>query len=77
MPKAELPFVPRGLSRDLAATYIGISTTKFDELVADGRMPKPKRIDGRKVWDRIEIDMRFADLPAENVDGEWAALKAL
>ncbi len=35
---------PCGLSRDTAAQYIGISVGKFDELVADGRMPKPVRI---------------------------------
>jgi hypothetical protein len=39
-----------GLSREEAASFIGVGTTKFDMLVADGRMPKPKRIDGRKVW---------------------------
>jgi excisionase family DNA binding protein len=45
---AELVFyAPRGLSRDEAARYIGVGTTKFDEMVADGRMPRPKRIDGR------------------------------
>jgi hypothetical protein len=31
--------------------YLGVSPGKFDELVRDGRMPPPKRIDGRKVWD--------------------------
>ena len=31
--------------------YIGVSPNKFDELVKSGRMPSPKRIDGRKVWD--------------------------
>jgi hypothetical protein len=31
--------------------YIGVSPTAFDKLVADGRMPQPRRIDGRKIWD--------------------------
>jgi predicted DNA-binding transcriptional regulator AlpA len=53
---------PRGLSRVQAAEYIGVGTTKFDEMVADGRMPKPKRIDGRTVWDRVKVDERFAAL---------------
>src|SRR5215475_14227879 len=48
-----VPYAPRGLSREEAARYVGVGTTKFDELVKDGRMPKPKRIDGRVVWDRI------------------------
>jgi predicted DNA-binding transcriptional regulator AlpA len=53
---------PRGLSRVQAAEYVGIGATKFDELVGDGRMPKPKRIDGRTVWDRIALDEAFAAL---------------
>jgi predicted DNA-binding transcriptional regulator AlpA len=57
---ASLP--PRGLSRMQAAEYIGVGGTKFDEMVADGRMPRPKRIDGRTVWDRDKLDEQFAAL---------------
>ena len=46
------PIPRRGLSREEAAMYLGISASKFDELVRDGRMPSPKRIDGRKIWER-------------------------
>jgi hypothetical protein len=53
----------RGLSRLAAAIYIGVSPTKFDQLVDDGRMPGPRRIDGRKVWDVRELDLCFDDLP--------------
>ena len=60
---------PRGLQRDAAAGYVGIGPTKFDEMVRDGRMPGPKRIDGRKVWDRVALDMAFEELPD---DGEPA-----
>jgi predicted DNA-binding transcriptional regulator AlpA len=64
---------PRGLSRAEAAEYVGISPTKFDELVADGRMPRPKRIDGRVVWDRLRLDKAFAELPDENDrDDVWS-----
>ncbi len=56
---------PRGLSRIFAAAYIGVSPTKFDELVADKRMPRPKRIDGRRVWDRLMLDEAFAALDEE------------
>lgn len=35
---------PRGLSRAQAAAYIGVSPSLFDEMVQDGRMPKPTRI---------------------------------
>lgn len=70
-PVAMLPFVPRGLSRSLSAAYVGTGTTKFDEMVADGRMPKPKRIDGRVLWDRLELDAAFEALPAEAVGNPW------
>lgn len=62
---------PRGLSREEAATYIGISPNKFDQLVEDGRMPKPKAIDGRRVWDRVQLDSAFSALP--DTDGESGA----
>ncbi|MGW6778324.1 helix-turn-helix transcriptional regulator [Brucella pseudogrignonensis] len=51
------------MNREEAARYIGVGTTKFDELVKDGRMPKGKRIDGRVVWDRYMLDTSFTDLP--------------
>ncbi len=60
------PIPRRGLSRVEAAMYVGIGTTKFDEMIADGRMPKPHRIDGRKVWDIHALDMAFDALPTEN-----------
>jgi predicted DNA-binding transcriptional regulator AlpA len=50
---------PRGLSRVQAAEYIGVGATKFDEMVEDGRMPKPKRVDGRVLWDRVLLDQAF------------------
>jgi hypothetical protein len=45
--------------------YIGVGTTKFDEMLADGRMPPPRRIDGRKVWDVRALDLAFDALPVE------------
>jgi len=58
---------PRGLSRVEAAQYIGVSPSLFDEMVRDGRMPKPKPINARKVWDRLRLDQAFEALP--DVDG--------
>lgn len=57
---------PRGLSREAAAEYVGVSPTKFDQLVKDRRMPSPKRVDGRVIWDRHALDSAFTALP----DGE-------
>lgn len=62
-----IAYPPRGLSREEAARYVGVGVTKFDEMVADGRMPRPKRIDGRVVWDRLKIEAAFTDLPEERV----------
>lgn len=64
---------PRGLSRVAAAEYINVSVTKFDEMVEDGRMPKPKSIDRRKVWDLREIDDAFSALPTQGAVNEWDA----
>ena len=59
---------PRGLNREQASLYVGISVSKFDQLVHDGRMPAPKRIDSRKVWDRHALDTAFWALPDDGPD---------
>jgi excisionase family DNA binding protein len=51
------------MSRDEAARYVGVGVTKFDEMVSDGRMPRPKRVDGRVIWDRLRVEAAFTDLP--------------
>jgi hypothetical protein len=60
------PVPRRGLSRDEAAMYIGISPTKFDELVEAGRMPGPVKIGHRKVWDIRRLDVAFDALSSED-----------
>jgi predicted DNA-binding transcriptional regulator AlpA len=65
------PVPRRGLSRDEAAMYIGVSATKFDELVAAGTMPAPVRISSRKVWDIRSLDMAFDALPREDGANSW------
>lgn len=59
----------RGLRREEAAAYLGFSARKFDELIADGRMPKPKRIDGVVVWDIHRLDHAFDALPEDGGNG--------
>lgn len=56
---------PRGLSRDQAAAYIGVSPCKLDSMVDAGTMPKPRRLGTRVAWDRVELDSYFARLPHE------------
>jgi hypothetical protein len=60
-----LAYPPRGMTREEAARYIGMSPRKFDELVADRRMPRPKRVDQMTLWDRVSLDLAFANLPEE------------
>ncbi|HEX8899922.1 hypothetical protein [Vitreimonas sp.] len=71
-----LPFdCPRGLNRLEAARYIGVSPTTFDKLVTDGRMPRPKEIGARRVYDRALLDSAFDALGEFDVDftvaNEW------
>lgn len=61
----------RGLHREEAALYIGVSATKFDEMVSDGRMPRPKRIDARNVWDLRALDLAFDALPDDGDVNPW------
>lgn len=68
-----VPLPKRGFSRVEAASYVGISSTKFDQLVADGRMPQAKHIDGRRVWDIRELDLAFDELG--NIDSSWDDMK--
>ena len=60
-----IAYPPRGMSREEAARYIGVSPSKFDQLIKDRRMPRCKRIDGRTIWDRLALDAAFSDLPGE------------
>jgi len=62
--------LPRGLNRIQAAGYIGISPRKFDEMVADGRMPQATRIDSRTVWDIRKLDEAFSALD-EHETNDW------
>ena len=62
---------PRGLSRAQSAAYVGTGTTLFDEMVEDGRMPAPKRVNNRKIWDRQALDEAFAGLPSDEDTNPW------
>ena len=58
--------LPRGLSRVQSAEYVGISASLFDAMVKDRRMPGPKQINRRTVWDRRALDAAFEALPDDN-----------
>jgi predicted DNA-binding transcriptional regulator AlpA len=62
-----LPLLPVvfGLGEIEAAAAIGVSASKFRLLVKEGRMPRPRRIDNRSVWDVDELRAAFKALPHE------------
>lgn len=49
----------RGLNRVEAARYVGVSTTTFDKLISEGKMPEPFRIGSRTIWDLRKLDAAF------------------
>lgn len=61
----------RGLRREIAAAYVGVSPTKFDEMVAGGRLPKPWRFDGCVVWDLRKLDAAMDNLDDDGEASEW------
>lgn len=65
---ANLP--PRQIARDAAAAYVGVSATKFDEMVRDGRMPRARCIDARRLWDVRQLDVAIDALPIDGVDSD-------
>ena len=62
--------IRRGLSESGAALYVGLGGTKFRELVVEGRRPKPRLIDSRRVWDIDDLDAAFKSLPIEDEKGD-------
>lgn len=57
-------FVPYGLTREEAARHISVSASLWDQMVADGRMPRPKQLsEGRIAWSRPQVELAFENLP--------------
>lgn len=67
---------PRGLSRVEAAAYVGVSPSMFDLMVSDARMPAPKQINSRVVWDRRALDTAFDALPDRDQQNPWDEVAA-
>jgi excisionase family DNA binding protein len=55
----------RGLGEPEAAVYVGLSSSKFRELVDTGVMPRPHLIGRRRIWDIDDLDAAFKALPVE------------
>ncbi len=67
VPAAPSLLLPRALKAPRAAEYLGISETKLRTLVAEGRAPRPRRLDGCVTWDVRDLDAFYETLPR---DGE-------
>ena len=81
MPKRTViaPIQPRGLSREEAAAYCGLSPESFDEWVKRGLVPGP--IPGTRRFDRKALDLALdgasglATIPDSAFD-TWRARRA-
>jgi hypothetical protein len=52
-----------------------VSPTLFDRAVGEGKMPKPVRLYGRRIWDIRKIDLAFTALDTEDVaDDPWGRM---
>ena len=74
---ATLPIV-FGLPELEAAAAIGVSQTKFREMVADETMPEPRLVGGKLVYDVDELRTAFKALPHRGAETEvdtWADVK--
>lgn len=68
-PAGPIVLAKLGFRRAEAAACIGVSPTKFDLLVKDGRMPRPHRIDGVVLWRADELIAAFDRLTGRDRGG--------
>jgi predicted DNA-binding transcriptional regulator AlpA len=66
--KLQGPYPPRLLRAEGAARYLGMGERTFLEKVRQGKLPKPKRLDGIVAWDRYRLDAFVDDLDDDVVD---------
>lgn len=57
------PREPLGLGLNEAAAYLGLGPSLFERLVAEGKMPFPRQLAGRRVWDAEEVAAAFRRIP--------------
>ena len=65
------PTPKRGLTKVEAASYVGISPTTLDRLVAQGKLPKPLKAFSRRIWDINALDAAFEVLAGTTDDNPW------
>lgn len=61
---------PRLIPREAAAAYVSVAPGTFDNMVKEGRMPRPRLLGGRRIaWDVRQLDTAVVALP---LDGDEA-----
>jgi predicted DNA-binding transcriptional regulator AlpA len=67
---------PRLIDRAASAAFISVCPNTFDQMVKDGRMPKPKVLSGRRIaWDVRDLDAAVSRLPVvggNSTDDTWS-----
>jgi predicted DNA-binding transcriptional regulator AlpA len=75
-----LTLPPRLIGREAAAAYVSVSPNVFDLMVKEGRMPRAKRVTGRRVaWDVRELDSavdRLPEVEGPTADETWSDIDA-
>jgi predicted DNA-binding transcriptional regulator AlpA len=65
-----LSYPPRGMNCDRACAYVGLSKSKFLELVRGGYLPQPKNLGGGvSRWDRLDLDAAFDSADERTLPG--------
>lgn len=62
---------PKYIGREAAAEFLGVRPSKFDQLVRDGRVPRPRRWDRRIVWEVGALQAVEADGDDAPADTTW------
>lgn len=55
-----------GVDREVAARMVGVGASLFQNMVADGRMPRPKAAGNRSIWLVTELQAALEALPESN-----------
>ena len=63
-----IAYPPRLLRAARAAAYLGMGERTFLRLVAEGKLPKPKRLGGVVAWDRYRLDACIDDADDDVAD---------
>lgn len=62
---------PAALRAPVAASYVGVSLSKFHELVSAGQMPKPIKIGRASLWRRQDLDASLDQFADESAPSQW------